>query len=164
MTLYQLNVTLHVLAALFWLGGMLFLGLVGAPVLRRVEPPELRARLFHELGVRFRAVGWIAIAVLVLTGVFNLALRGMLSIEVLGSAAFWQSRYGQALAWKLGLVTLMVALAAWHDFALGPRSTKVAAGSAEAARLRRRAALTARVNALAGIVLVIVAVRLARGG
>ena len=42
MTLYNLVVTLHVLAALFWLGGMFFLALVGAPVLRAVEPPELR--------------------------------------------------------------------------------------------------------------------------
>ena len=29
---YYLNVVLHVLAALFWLGGMSFLGVVGAPV------------------------------------------------------------------------------------------------------------------------------------
>ena len=51
---YWISVTVHVLAALFWLGGMLFLGLVGAPVLRAVEPPALRQRLFHDLGMRFR--------------------------------------------------------------------------------------------------------------
>jgi copper resistance protein D len=163
-SLYYVNVTLHVLAALFWLGGMFFLGLVGAPVLRRVEPPELRAQLFHELGVRFRAAGWIAIGVLVLTGAINLAMRGMLSVEVLGSAAFWQTRYGTALGWKLALVGVMIAIGAWHDFVLGPRSARAAAGSEAAARLRRRAALTARVNAVAGILLVLVAVRLARGG
>ena len=48
---YYVVVTIHVLAALLWLGGMFFLGVVGAPVLRRIEPPALRRRLFQELGV-----------------------------------------------------------------------------------------------------------------
>ena len=36
--LYYINVTIHVLAAMLWLGGMFFLGAVGAPVLRAIEP------------------------------------------------------------------------------------------------------------------------------
>jgi uncharacterized membrane protein len=47
---YFVNVTVHVFAALLWLGGMFFLAVVGAPVLRSVEPPELRAQLFRRLG------------------------------------------------------------------------------------------------------------------
>ena len=62
---YYLNVTVHVLAALLWLGGMFFLGLVGAPVLRQIEPPALRVKLFRLLGQRFRTIGWSAIAGLV---------------------------------------------------------------------------------------------------
>src|SRR5678815_1418459 len=46
-SLYFLNVTVHLLAAFVWLGGMLFLGLVGAPVLRGVAPAALRQQLFH---------------------------------------------------------------------------------------------------------------------
>jgi uncharacterized membrane protein len=34
--LYYVNVTIHVLAAMLWLGGMFFLGVVGAPVLRAI--------------------------------------------------------------------------------------------------------------------------------
>jgi len=41
--MYYLNVTIHVLAAMVWLGGMLFFAAVGAPVLRKVESPQLRA-------------------------------------------------------------------------------------------------------------------------
>jgi putative copper export protein len=37
-TPYYINVTIHVLAAMLWLGGMFFLGAVGAPVLRTIEP------------------------------------------------------------------------------------------------------------------------------
>ena len=75
MTLYHLSVTLHVLAAMLWLGGMLFLAAVGAPVLRQVEPPALRAQLFRTLGQQFRTVGWIAILTLVVTGVGNLYFK-----------------------------------------------------------------------------------------
>src|SRR6185437_2938455 len=72
--LYFATVSLHVLAAMFWLGGMFFLGIVGAPALRRVEPPELRQRLFSTLGLRFRALGWGAVGVLLATGVLSLRL------------------------------------------------------------------------------------------
>jgi copper resistance protein D len=163
-SLYHLNVTIHLLAALLWLGGMFFLGLVGAPVLRKIEPPALRARLFRELGEQFRNVGWAAIAVLLLTGVLNLHFRGLLSTAVLGDAAFWSTRYGNALAWKLGTVALMITLSAVHDFLHGPAASREPPGTPRASRLRRRAAWMARINALAGILLVWAAARLARGG
>src|SRR6476620_11404806 len=94
---YYVLVTIHVLAALLWLGGMLFLGVVGAPVLRAIEPPALRQRLFSELGRRFRAVGWVAVATLVATGTLMLNARGLLHGSVLGSAAFWHTAFGTTL-------------------------------------------------------------------
>ena len=75
--MYVLTVTVHILATLFWLGGTFFLGIVGAPALRGLEP-ELRGRLFRDIGVRFRKLGWAAITVLVITGVMNLNFRGLL--------------------------------------------------------------------------------------
>jgi uncharacterized membrane protein len=164
MSLYHLNVTVHVLAALFWLGGMFFLAAVGAPVLRNVEPPALRAQLFRALGERFRRVGWAAIAVLLVTGVLNLHFRGVLAARVLADAGFWGSPYGRALAWKLGAVTAMLIVQAVHDFAVGPAASRLMAGSPDALVARRRAALLARASAILGIVVVIAAVRLARGG
>jgi uncharacterized membrane protein len=162
-TLYYINVTIHVLAAMLWLGGMFFLGVVGAPVLRVVEPPALRQRLFQQLGVRARGLGWWAIGILIVTGTFNLWFRGWLHWEgVLGSAAFWRSSIGVALALKLASVTTMVVVSTVHDFILGPMAGRLPAGSAEALAFRRRAALLARANALLGVVIVIAAVRLAR--
>ena len=161
--LYYANVTVHVLAAMFWLGGMFFIAAVGAPVLRTLEP-ALRARIFTLLGERFRAAGWWSIAILIVTGTLNLHFRGILRWPVLGDAAFWQGRYGLALAWKLGGVAAMVVVSALHDFVLGPAAARLEAGSAAALRARRRAAWLARANALFGLVVVIAAVRLARGG
>ncbi len=162
-SLYLLSVTVHVLAALLWLGGMFFLGVVGAPVLRGVEPSALRAELFRAIGERARLWGWISIGILVLTGLLNLHFRGMLSGDVWGSAAFWASPPGHALAWKLGAVAVMLVLSAVHDFVLGPRAGR-AADATERARSRRQAALLARGNAVVGVLLVCWAVRLARGG
>jgi putative copper export protein len=163
-TLYLLNVTLHVLAALLWVGGMLFLGLVGAPVLRRVDPPALRARLFGDLGRAFRPVGWGAIGVLLLTGVLNLWFAGVLRGGQLATPAFWAAPYGRTLAWKLAAVAAMLAGSALHDFVLGPRAGRLDAGSPAAARARTRAAWLARINVAVALVVVIAAVRLARGG
>ena len=161
--LYYVNVTLHVLAAMLWLGGMFFLGVVGAPALRAIEQPALRQRLFQQLGVRFRSVGWVAIVVLILTGLVNLHYRGWLRWDgVFASEAFWRTGVGTALAIKLASVTVMIIVSAIHDFALGPVAGRVEPGSPQAIAFRRRAALLARVNALLGVVVVMAAVRLPR--
>ena len=162
MSLYLINVTVHVLAAFVWLGGLFFLGLM-APTLRRIEPPALRAELFTKIGTKFRSVGWVAIGLLLVTGVLNLHFGGVLHGEMLGSAAFWGSAYGRALAWKLVAVTGIVVGSALHDFVYGPRASRAVAGSAEAQVLRRRASWIARVNAPFGLILLIAAIRLTRG-
>jgi len=159
--LYHAAVYLHLLAALLWLGGMFFLAAVGAPVLRLVEPPSLRARLFHELGLRFRTVGWWALAVLGGSGLLILHLRGLLRWEILGSAGWWGSSVGRALGWKLTAVAGMVGVSALHDFVFGPRAMAEGPGGPVS---RRRALLLARLNGGLGLILVYWAMRLARGG
>jgi putative copper resistance protein D len=162
--MYYLIVTIHVLAAIFWLGGVFYLALVGAPVLRGVEPPQLRAELFRRIGVRSRALGWAAIVVLLVTGVLNLQFHGVLSSALGGSPGFWSTRYGFTLAWKLAAVGAMLTVQALHDFVYGVAASRAEPGSPAALRLRRASALLARASALLGVVIVIAAVRLARGG
>jgi len=129
---------LHVLAAMVWIGGMLFVALVLVPAARRLEDPALRTRLVHAMGVRFRAVGWIALAVMVATGLGNLWYRP----DLLSSPRFH---------WKLGLVVLTLGLAALHDFVLGPRAGRP--GADPAARVR--ASWVARANVLLALVIVL---------
>jgi len=162
MIVYTVSITLHVLAAMFWLGGMFFLAAVGAPVLRRVEPALLRAKLFDELGIRFRILGWIAIGVLVVTGVVNLRYHGVLSWAVLRDPGFWSGSFGVALAVKLASVAVMLVLQAVHDFVHGPEASRAVPGSPAALRIRTRAALLARINAVVGLVLIVAATRLPR--
>jgi len=160
---YTLNVTIHILAAMLWLGGMLFFAVVGAPVVRRLESDELRRELFRALGEQFRIVGWICIGVLVATGTANLLLRGI-TFGILGSGSFWSSGYGRTLAVKLVLVAAMIGISVVHDFFQGPRASRaIAEPETVRLRLRRQASLLGRLNALLGIVVVWLAVLLTRG-
>ena len=136
---------LHVLAAMTWIGGMLFISLVLAPVVRGLPDPAARARLVHEIGVRFRMVGWIALSLLLASGLANLWVRPYL-LDV--------PRFHV----KLGLVVLALALSAVHDFVVGPRAGAPGADPA----IRRRASWLARMNVI--IVLAIVALGLALRG
>jgi putative copper export protein len=160
--MYPISVTLHVLAAIFWLGGMFFLGIVGAPALAGLDT-DLRRRLFKEIGLRFRGPGWVAIGTLLITGVANLHFRGLLVPALRGGPDFWLTPIGQILAWKLGLVLTMVTIAAVHDFWLGPLSGELEAGSREHLRVRTLLSRLGRLNAVLGILVVYFAVRLFRG-
>jgi len=126
-----------VLAAITWIGGMLFIALVMVPIARRLEDPILRTRLIRDTGRRFRTVGWIAIGVLVVTGLLNLWMHPVL----LSSTRFH---------WKLGLVVLALILSAFHDFVLGPRAG--APGADPSAR--GRASWVARINVLVALAIV----------
>ena len=162
-SLYFVSVWIHIAATLFWIGGMWFLVLVGAPVLRRMEPPELRSDIFRKLGERFRSLGWVAVGLLLATGTLNLSVRGLLSAELLGSRGFWQTRYGEALAWKLTGVAAMIAGSLVHDFYLGPLASLLEPGSQAQATARQWAVWLARVNAVIGLGVTYAATILVRG-
>ena len=132
------------LAAITWIGGMLFIALVLVPVTRRLEDPTVRTRLVQETGRRFRTVGWIALPVLVVTGLLNLWSHP----DLLSSPR---------LHWKLGLVGLALILSAFHDFVLGPRAGAPGADPS----VRVRASWVARVNVLVVLLVVLLGLSLA---
>ncbi|HXF93029.1 MAG TPA: DUF4149 domain-containing protein [Nitrospiraceae bacterium] len=112
-----LVVWLHLLAAVSWIGGMVFLSLVLVPALRREGVSSQRTALFRVIAFRFRAVVWFSIAVLVITGPILLAHRGLSLLE--------PSRWPAVLTAKLSLVLLLLALTGVHDFAVGPRVSRI---------------------------------------
>jgi putative copper resistance protein D len=133
----------HVLSAITWVGGMLFIALVLVPTVRALGDATLRARLIRDSGQRFRAVAWIALAVLLLTGLLNLWFQPAL----LHSGRF----HG-----KLGLVGLALLLSAFHDFVLGPRANLP--GVDPSARVR--ASWVARLNVLVALSIVLLGLSL----
>jgi putative copper resistance protein D len=103
--------TLHLLAAIVWVGGTVALVFVAVPPVQQLEG-EARARLLREFGRRWRPIGWSALGVAVVTGVI-LAVRA----HAFDSAPH---DFDWVLAVKGALVGLLVAGAYLHDFVLGP--------------------------------------------
>lgn len=117
--MYSTLVVLHILAAVTWIGGMIFLSLVLAPLVRgRKAAPEFMA-LFRSAALRFRPLVWIAIAVLLITGPMLLSLHGISAT----SPASWP----EILTIKLTLVAVLLLLTLLHDLVLGPRVSRIRA-------------------------------------
>lgn len=164
--LYLTSVWVHILAATVWIGGIFFLVLVVVPWLRRGGVGTVNAGAFlRETGERFRNVGWICFALLLLTGTFNLWVRGV-RLGNLASAEWWASPFGSAVGLKLAGFAVVLAVSAVHDFVIGPRATEAIQRdprSDEAAALRKRASRLGRLNGVLALVLVALGVVLVRG-
>jgi putative copper resistance protein D len=152
-------VVLHLLAAVTWIGGMVFLSLVLAPLVRgRKAAPEFMA-LFRSAALRFRPIVWVAIAVLLATGPMLLSLRGI-SVT---SPASWPG----IVTVKLTLVGLLLFLTFLHDLVFGPQVRRVSAipdaqRTAGERVIFRTARWLPRLSLLIALVVVIAAAMLAR--
>jgi putative copper resistance protein D len=144
----QIVLWLHILSAITWIGGMIFLSAALVPYARTLDPAS-RSRIIAGAGRRFRTVSWIAIALLFLTGFANLGFLGLTS--QLGS--YLTSPVGQPLLWKLILVALMILLSLVHDVIIGPRATQ----DPQNMSLRRASSWIGRVNLLLGLVVLYLA-------
>ena len=116
-------VTVHLLAAGIWFGGSTALVFVGVPAIRTLEG-EPRGRAMRELGLRWRPIGYGALLVAALTGVF-LAVRD------------WQSTtsFKVVLAAKAALFVALLVASYLHNFVYGPRvQAEVRAGGDQPTR------------------------------
>lgn len=117
--MYSTLVILHILAAVSWVGGMIFLSLVLAPLVRsRKAVPEFMA-LFRSAALRFRPIVWVAMAILVMTGPMLLSFRGVAVVS--------PSSWSGIVMVKLTLVALLLFLTLLHDLVLGPQVSRVSA-------------------------------------
>ena len=117
MTTSLVSVWLHLLGVVVWIGGLMYQAHVVMPAARRNSGTPLA-----EMLRRGRRVTWVAVALVVLTGLYNVTLLGPLDRVLQSGAAL-------LLALKFILVLAAVAVAGQRDFAQVPRLTRaVAAG------------------------------------
>jgi putative copper export protein len=122
----------HVLSATVWVGGTIALVFVGVPAIRRLEG-EARATALRALGRRWRPLGWSAMGVAVVSGLWLTDEHGGLSRPAL------DSEFDRWLIVKSVLVAALCAGALVHDFVLGPRlQRQLRARAPEAPATRRR--------------------------
>jgi uncharacterized membrane protein len=117
---------IHLLAALTWIGGLLFQVLVVFPVLGRGTLTAERLRFSLSLEARFRAILWPAIGLVLFTGLVNL-LHAWHTASVAGVT--WPPTFARVLSVKLLLVLAMIALQAVQQLIVQPkRLAALAAG------------------------------------
>ena len=109
-----LLVWLHLLAAVVWIGGMVFLSLVLDPKPEPLGPQ--RGALIRAAALRFRHVVWVAVGTLLTTGPLLVLSRGWSFDEPAG----WPA----VLLVKLVLIAVLLTLTVAHDFFIGPRVSR----------------------------------------
>lgn len=149
----HLGLWLHLLAAVVWLGGLLFQSHVLFPQLRKGGGVELAAATIR----RFRPVAWSAVVLLVLSGFYNLTRLPSLGLLL-------QSGAGALLALKLVLVLIAVLLAAHRDFRQGSRLARALESGEDPALLLRSVAWLDRVVLLLGVIAIYLGLAVSRGG
>jgi copper resistance protein D len=110
---HGLNQTVHLLAAGLWLGGLVPLGCV----LRQARQSQGSCEISFACNAlqEFSQVGYVAVALLAVTGIVNTVLL----VGSLGAA--FGSGYGRLLGFKILLFLAMAAIALFNRFRLAPR-------------------------------------------
>ena len=94
---------IHFLCASIWVGGSIFLGLVLAPLLKRMSfSTEERLNLMIKTGRRFNKIALPALIILIVTGIYNSHLV-LQNNEILFSTS-----YGGFLITKIILVVALI--------------------------------------------------------
>ena len=148
MTPFSLIYSLHVLAALVWVGGMFFAWMVLRPAAMKALEGPARLKLWIEVFQGFFRWVWVAVVLLPVSGV------GMLHLQFNGFEA--APRYVQVM---MGLYVVMTALFIRIQGLMLPELRKAVdakdwpAGAAVLGRIRRVVGL----NLIVGLLLVAVA-------
>jgi len=103
-SLRLVNLWLHLFAASIWIGVPAFLTVLWLPQVRKGVDPVSWEELLLRLGRRYIRWAWLAIHIVVLTGIFN-----VLSIGIESGFAF-PPAFLRRLITKLAIVLLMAAL------------------------------------------------------
>lgn len=148
MTAFAPVYTLHVLAALVWVGGMFFAWMVLRPAIISALEGPLRLKLWVEVFPRFFVWVWATVAVLPITGI------GMIQLHFTSFET--APRYVQVM---MGLYVVMVALfLRIHSLQL-PELRRAVAGSqwAEGAVTLGKIRRLVGINLIIGLAVVVIA-------
>ena len=161
--MYFWSAFIHIVIACFWVGGMLFTAVILVPATRKKLAPH-RGLLFTELGTRFSKISWILFPVLLITGITALFGRGYTGEDLI-SMNFWQSQYGSTLFNKLTAFSLMLIVAALHDYWFGPKAAELMESDPDSKKTdtyRKASSWGGRINLILGLIILYFAVSLVR--
>tara|TARA_Y100001960_G_scaffold286686_1_gene324193 strand:- start:504 stop:1004 length:501 start_codon:yes stop_codon:yes gene_type:complete len=100
---------IHITSAAIWVGGSLFIGVVFAPILKKMSMPvEERIQLMVQVGRRFNKLAMPALFILIATGMYQAHLV-LQKTDIL-----YETSYGHVLIIKMVLVAALLITYAVH--------------------------------------------------
>tara|TARA_Y100000590_G_C15052945_1_gene763408 strand:- start:31 stop:531 length:501 start_codon:yes stop_codon:yes gene_type:complete len=100
---------IHITSAAIWVGGSLFIGVVFAPILKKMSMPvEERIQFMVQVGRRFNKIALPALFILIATGIYQSHL------VLQKSDILYETSYGHVLIIKMILVAALLAIYAIH--------------------------------------------------
>ena len=100
---------IHITSAAIWVGGSLFIGVVFAPILKKMSMSvEERLQLMIKVGRRFNKIAVPALVILIVTGMYQAHL------VLQKSDVLFDTSYGNVLIIKIVLVVALIATYAVH--------------------------------------------------
>lgn len=103
-TVHHVVTLVHIFAAVFWLGWMVFMFGLLRPVLARVVPERV-GDIQGALQDRIRTVVFWLIPIIIATGLYNMAYRGLLDPSTL-----FGTEFGHHMLLKLGAASVLFAI------------------------------------------------------
>jgi uncharacterized membrane protein len=145
---------LHMLATVAWIGGLVALVVLVLPVARRVLEVESYAIFLEQIQRRLDPLGWLSLAVLLATGLFQLSANpnyeGFLSIS---------NRWAVVILIKHFLFFGMIVVSAYLTWGIFPSLGRIALMRAkgidteDAEKLQKRETFLLRINLVLGILI-----------
>ena len=164
MTFRTFVLWVHLSTIVVWLGGLFTVVFVLVPVLaRKTTSPKEVAGLVEGVLKRFQRISREIIFLVFLSGVFNIILAGMARGFSFGST------YMQILTIKLLLFIVIIVVQAWQSSRLAPSFVAMAAEAdvdsmgPASKRLQRRLYLTALLNLVLGVTVILLGLKLRYG-
>jgi uncharacterized membrane protein len=159
---YTLTLLLHLVAFAMWIGGIVFFLVVLGPAVHELEP-AVAIRTLNRGRLGLETISWIAIGLLLITGIAHLALRD--------SGAATGGSYLVLLGIKLVIFFAMVGHHGLQVFKYGPRIAAQTAAANAAVTVWpdqlladwRRWFLLIKINATLGPLAVLLGLALTRG-
>ena len=122
--MYYISLYIHILSAIFWIGGMLFTVAVLVPASRHKIIEPNRGTFFKIIGEKFSRISWILFLILIISGITNLTTRGF-DLRLFFDPGFWQAGFGYFLGIKLIIFSIVLIISGLHDFYFGPKAAKL---------------------------------------
>ena len=145
---------LHMLATVAWIGGLVAVVILVLPAAKKTLEPETYANFLEQLQHRLDPLGWMSLAVLLATGLFQMSANpnyeGLLSIS---------NRWAASMLLKHILFIGMIGISAYLTWGILPALRRIAMRQAkgldaqDAAQLQKRETLLLRINLVLGVLI-----------